>query len=166
MMRMNRCLLLILTAALIFSSTIQQVAGARHGSARTLLEANEVEVISFNSETARNQIHTISWSTESSSVTVWVVNQELYNATAGEEPEYYIEERSGKMAEIILDGPLPMLFYVVTSPTDQWIYIESWSETRWEKGTRVYLPPITVILMVVVVIVGLYMVFRHAKRTR
>lgn len=162
-MQAHKCLILFLALALLLSSAPQHVARVQHGSARTLLQANEYEVIWFSSETASNQIHTISWSDESSPVTVWVVNQELYNATAGGEPEYYMEERSGKMAEIVLDGPLPMLFYVITSPTDQWIYIESWSETPWEKGTRVYFPPITMVSMVVVVIVALYLYFRHRR---
>lgn len=163
MMRMHKSALLILTAALILSSIPQQVGGVQHGSARTLLEANEYEIIWFNSETASNQIHTISWSAESSSVTVWVVNQDLYNATAGGPPDYYIEKSSGKIGEIVLDGPVPMLFYVITSPTEQWIYIDTWSETSWEKGARLFLPPIAVISVVVVVIAGLYIYFRHKR---
>lgn len=162
-MQTHKCLSLFLAFALLLSSVPQHVAGVQHGSARTLLEANEYEVISFNSETAGNQIHTISWDAESSSVTVWVVNQDLYNATAGVEPEYYIKESSGRIGEIVLDGPLPMLFYVVTSPTDQWIYIDSWSETLWEKGTRVYLPPIVVISVAIVVIAGLYLYLRRRR---
>jgi hypothetical protein len=154
----------LLIAMVTLSFLMAPAACASHGSSRTELNAGEYKVLWFNAETAAEEVHTLYWTAEDPPITIWIVAQDEYNLTVGGEPVSYIARLTGISGEHALPGPLPLLFYVVLSPSSQWFMSESWTESPLEKGLRVFLPPIGSITLVLLLIVGAYWVTQRKRQ--
>jgi hypothetical protein len=87
-------------------------------------------------------------------IEIFVVSQSSYNRTSGELPTSYFLHHSGNSTELYLDGPLPVLYFVVISEIDQHLYQQAWIYSSTAKMARVLAYPVTGLLIVVT---GIYL---------
>ena len=113
------------------------------------LEADEIEVLWWNALTTSDETLVIRYDAELGPVDIYVVSQNSYNLTSGELPTSYFFHHHGDSTEFELNGPLPLLYYVVVSEVGQYLYSQSWTYSSVARLARALAFPITVFLIVV-----------------
>jgi hypothetical protein len=139
-MKARKVLLLIVSSLLITAYWIDE-STASYGSSRTLLEPFEWEVI-WCVGVPNGYMLTVLYNADTSPVDFYIVQRDFYNRTSRVAPDLFVLHDVGQRSEIVVDGPLGDLYFLVYSPMEQWFESESYIETPMEKIGRVYGPPL------------------------
>jgi hypothetical protein len=144
-------LLALLWLVLLISTLItwNSISPSGHGASNRPLVADEIEVIWWSDSTTSDETLLISYEAELGPIDIYVVAQDSYNRTSGELPASYFLHHYGNSTELELHGPLPLLYFVIVSETDQYVHQQAWTYSSAAMMARVLAYPITVFLIVV-----------------
>lgn len=143
--------LILLISTLI---TWNSIGPSAYGASSRNMQAGEIEVMWWQALTGSDDTLMIKYDAELGPIEIFVVSQSSYNRTSGELPTSYFLHHSGNSTELYLDGPLPVLYFVVISEIDQYLYKQSWIYSSPAKMARVLAYPVTGLLIVVT---GIYL---------
>ena len=157
-LRIYKKILIVLSVWFLFfiSTTMMadSINSTGRGTSNSSVKAGEIEVLWFNGLTPAGDSLRINCEVESGSIDIYVVSQAGYNLSSGEIPESYLLHQSGGSTVLYLDGPLPVLYYVVVSPINQQIHVLTSIYSPAAKISEVLLFPGLVGLIVVTVILA------------
>jgi hypothetical protein len=158
----QRASLLVLFSILLITSNTDPVT-ASYGYSRTLLEPFEWEVI-WCPGVPNGYVLTILYDAENIPVDFYVVQRDLYNLTSEEPPNLFVFHEVGQRSEILIDGMLGDLYFLVYSTLEQWFEVESRVETPLEKMGRVYTP--TIMGVSLIILLGAILVWYRSRKRK
>ena len=161
MRRLTVTVLLIVGLALAYLPA--SATASIHGQSRKHVAAGEYAVTGCSHEIPENNLHSFYWAADDSPVIIWIVAQDHYNLSDRGEPATYFVRVSGQAGEHVLSGPLPKLYYVILSPTSQYVTTERWIEVVWENGVRLYGPTIGSMTILLLLISGVFLIRRRRQ---
>ena len=146
-----REILALLWLVLLISTLItwNSISPSGHGASNTPVQVDEIEVLWWSGLTTSDETLVISYEVELGPIHFYVVAQESYNLTSGELPASYFLHHYGSSTELELHGPLPLLYFVIVSETDQFVYQQAWTYSSAAMMARVLAYPNSVFLIVI-----------------